>query len=68
MTEGVFTLGDQQIIDQRCRRLGIIVPASNTNADPDCLMLAPAGLTLHVTRSGGYDVEAIPDSAEMQRF
>jgi len=31
-------------------------------------MLAPAGLTLHVTRSGGYDVEAIPDSAEMRRF
>ena len=68
MTETVFTLGDQQIVDQRRRRLGLIVPSSNTNAEPDCLMLAPQGLTLHVTRSGGYDVEAIPDSAEMRRF
>ncbi len=68
MTETVFTLGDQHIVDQRCRRLGLIVPSSNTNAEPDCLMLAPQGLTLHVTRSGGYDIEAIPDSGEMRRF
>ena len=67
-TEAVFTLGEQRIIDLRRRRLGIIVPASNTNAEPDCQMLAPSGLTLHVTRSGGYDVEAIPDSTEMRRF
>jgi len=46
----------------------MIVPASNTNAEPDCLMLAPPGLTIHYTRSGGYDVEAIPDSDEMRRF
>jgi len=46
----------------------MIVPASNTNAEPDCLMLAPDGVTLHFTRSGGYDVEAIPDSEEMRRF
>ena len=31
-------------------------------------MLAPLGLTLHVTHSSGDDVEAIPDSVEMGRF
>jgi len=49
-------------------RLGLIVPASNTNAEPDCQLLAPKGVTTHVTRSGGYDVNAIPDSSEMRRF
>ncbi|MDC1288127.1 Asp/Glu racemase [Gammaproteobacteria bacterium] len=68
MADAVFTLGGHSVRDLRRRRLGVIVPASNTNAEPDFLMLAPDGLTLHVTRSGGYDVEAIPDSAEMRRF
>ncbi len=63
-----FHLGDTSIADKRRRRIGMIVPASNTNAEPDCLLLAPPGLTLHVTRSGGYDVEAVPDSGEMRRF
>jgi len=68
MAEALFVLGEQRIVDQRQRRLGVIVPASNTNAEPDCGLLSPPGLTLHATRSGGYDVEAIPDSAEMRRF
>jgi len=46
----------------------MIVPGSNTNAEPDFLLLAPTGVTIHTTRSGGYDVEAIPDSDEMRRF
>ena len=46
----------------------MIVPASNTNAEPDFLMLSPPGVTIHTTRSGGYDVDAIPDSDEMRRF
>ena len=68
MTKPGFLLGEHRVADGRRRRLGVIVPASNTNAEPDCLMLAPPGLTLHFTRSGGYDVEAIPDSDEMRRF
>lgn len=63
-----FKLGATRIEDKRLRRLGMIIPASNTNAEPDCLMLAPDGLTIHFTRSGGYDVEAIPDSDAMRRF
>lgn len=52
----------------RTKRLGLIVPSSNTNAEPDCISLCPAGLTVHSARSGGYDVEAIPNSQEMQAF
>ncbi len=52
----------------RTKRIGLIVPSSNTNAEPDCTMLCPAGVTTHVTRSGGYDVNAIPDSAEIRKF
>jgi maleate cis-trans isomerase len=63
-----FTLGEHRIVDLRRRHSGVIVPSSNTNAEPDCLMLAASGSTLHVSRSGGYGVEAIPASAEMRRF
>ena len=63
-----FKLGDVTLIDTRLRRIGMIVPSSNTNAEPDCLMLAPPGITIHTTRSGGYDVESIPDSDEMRHF
>ncbi len=63
-----FKLGDFTIADTRLRRIGMIVPSSNTNAEPDCLMLVPQGVTIHTTRSGGYDVESIPDSDEMRRF
>jgi maleate cis-trans isomerase len=63
-----FKLGDITLADSRRRRIGMIVPASNTNAEPDCLLLAPPGVTIHATRSGGYDVAAIPDADEMRRF
>lgn len=68
MNKREFSLGETRVTDNRRRRIGMIVPASNTNAEPDCLLLAPDGVTLHFTRSGGYDVEAIPDSDEMRRF
>ena len=45
MPDREFRLGDTRIADRRLRRLGMIVPASNTNAEPDCLMLAPQGMT-----------------------
>jgi len=63
-----FKLGDFTLADTRRRRIGMIVPASNTHAEPDCLLLAPPGVTIHTTRSGGYDVAVIPDSDEMRRF
>jgi maleate isomerase/arylmalonate decarboxylase len=63
-----FKLGELKMADTRLRRIGMIVPSSNTNAEPDCQMLAPPGVTIHTTRSGGYDVKSIPDSDEMRRF
>jgi maleate cis-trans isomerase len=68
MTEAEFSMGHTRLVDRRRRRIGVIVPSSNTNAEPDLQMLAPTGVTLHCTRSGGYDIDAIPDSAEMRRF
>ena len=42
-------------------RCGIVVPVSNTNLEPDMMLLAPAGVSMHFARAGGYDVDQIPD-------
>ena len=52
----------------RAIRIGLIVPASNTNVEPDCALLAPEGVTIHSERTGGYDPRVVPDSGEMRRF
>ncbi len=49
-------------------RIGVVVPVSNTNLEPDLAMLGPQGVSLHVVRSGGYDVDAIPDEKQMQQY
>lgn len=49
-------------------RLGIVVPVSNTNLEPDMMMLAPAGVSLHFARAGGYDVDLIPDENQMRQY
>jgi maleate cis-trans isomerase len=53
---------------QRDVRLGVVVPSSNTNLEPDVVSLLPPGVTAHFTRIGLYDVDAIPDVEEMRRF
>ena len=68
MVNESFQLGDDRVLNRRLRRIGMIVPSSNNNAEPDSLMLVPDGVTIHVTRSGGYDVNAIPNADEMRRF
>ena len=52
----------------RQKRIGLIVPSSNTNVETDFQMLIPKSVTVHISRSGGYDINAIPDSTEMRRF
>jgi maleate cis-trans isomerase len=47
-------------------RVGIIVPSSNTNLEPDCTLLVPSGVSVHFTRLGGYDVEVVPGIEEMR--
>lgn len=49
-------------------RIGIIVPVSNTNLEPDLGLLRPDGVSLHVMRAGGYDLDEIPDSEQMRKF
>jgi maleate isomerase/arylmalonate decarboxylase len=49
-------------------RIGIVVPVSNTNLEPDMVMLRPAGVSLHVARAGGYDLVRIPDARQMRQF
>ncbi len=49
-------------------RIGVVVPVSNTNLEPDLEMLRPAGVSLHFARAGGYDLDAIPDGGQMRQF
>ncbi len=49
-------------------RIGFIVPVSNSNLEPDMVAMRPEGVSLHFMRAGGYDLEQIPDSAQMRQF
>ena len=46
-------------------RLGILVPFTNTNLEPDMVLMRPAGVSLHFARMGGYDADEIPDAQQM---
>jgi len=46
-------------------RIGVLVPFTNTNLEPDMIRLCPPGATVHFARLGGYDVDEIPDAAQM---
>jgi len=49
-------------------RIGVVVPVTNTNLEADMNMLRPPGVSIHFTRSGGYDIDAIPDEKQMQNY
>lgn len=49
-------------------RIGVVVPVTNTNLEPDLVMLAPPGVSLHFARAGGYDVDRIPDENQMRQY
>ena len=49
-------------------RIGVVVPFSNTNLEPDLMLLRPPGVSLHFARAGGYDLDKIPDSKQMGDF
>lgn len=46
-------------------RLGVLVPFTNSNLEPDMVLLSPPGVSVHVARLGGYDQDAVPDEAQM---
>lgn len=47
-------------------RLGLLVPFTNTNLEPDMTLMSPPGISVHTARLGGYDAERIPDETQMQ--
>ena len=49
-------------------RIGIIVPVSNSNLEPDMQVMRPGGVSLHFMRAGGYDLDQVPDSDQMRKF
>jgi maleate cis-trans isomerase len=53
------------VCDRGRGRIGLLVPFTNTYFEPDMARLAPAGVSLHAARLGGYDADAIPDAAQM---
>ena len=46
-------------------RIGVLVPFTNTNLEPDMTLLRPDGVSLHFARMGGYDADEIPDADQM---
>lgn len=49
-------------------RIGVVVPVTNTNLEPDMGLLRPDGVSVHFARAGGYDLDAVPDSDQMRQF
>ena len=47
------------------QKIGVLVPFTNTNLEPDMMALCPEGCTMHFERLGGYDVDEVPDSNQM---
>ncbi|MDW3221584.1 MAG: Asp/Glu racemase [Paracoccaceae bacterium] len=53
------------ILDRSGARIGVLVPFTNCNLEPDMMALCPPGCTVHFARMGGYDVDEIPGSDQM---
>ncbi len=46
-------------------KIGVLVPYTNTNLEPDMMLMRAPGTTVHFQRLGGYDVDEIPGSGQM---
>ncbi len=49
----------------RRHKIGVLVPYTNTNLEPDLQAMCPQDCTLHFERLGDYDIDQIPDTAQM---
>jgi maleate cis-trans isomerase len=47
-------------------RIGLLVPFTNCNLEPDFTLMCPAGVSCHSARLGGYDEDEVPDENQMQ--
>lgn len=48
-----------------CNRIGVLVPFTNTNLEPDIMLMRPPDCSLHFQRTGGYGADEIPGSDQM---
>ncbi|MEM9104903.1 MAG: Asp/Glu racemase [Pseudomonadota bacterium] len=46
-------------------RIGVLVPYTNTNLEPDMELLRPPDTTVHFARMAGYDINEVPGSDQM---
>lgn len=46
-------------------RIGVLVPFTNTNLEPDMMLMRCPDTTVHFQRMGGYDMDEIPGSDQM---
>ncbi|MEZ5778572.1 MAG: Asp/Glu racemase [Paracoccaceae bacterium] len=54
--------------DPRKLKIGVLVPYTNCNLEPDVILMCPDGCTMHFERLGDYDVDEIPGSDQMARL
>lgn len=46
-------------------RIGVLVPFTNSNLEPDLVQMCPPECALHFHRTGGYDVDEVPGTDQM---
>ena len=49
-------------------RIGVLVPFTKTNLEPDLMLMCPPDCSLHCQRTGGYDADEVPGSDEMTKL
>ncbi|WP_170791721.1 maleate cis-trans isomerase family protein [Ruegeria lacuscaerulensis] len=50
---------------RRRAKIGVLVPFTNTNLEPDMELMRSPDTTIHFQRIGGYDVDQIPGTEQM---
>ncbi len=53
------------MISRSGTKIGVLVPFTNVNLEPDMQLLCPAACTVHFERLGDYDADEIPDAKQM---
>ncbi len=51
--------------DRTGPKVGVLVPYTNVNLEPDLQLMRPPGMTFHMERLGGYDIDEVPGSNQM---
>ncbi len=46
-------------------RIGVLVPFTNSNLEPDMDLMRPEGVSIHFARMAGYDEDEVPDESQM---